>query len=214
MNPWHPLPHDIYSLVEHTPGTVLLHSSRPGVSAISRLFISPLKILEVRELAGIPALFAQIEDAIRRGHLAAGYFAYPCGEYFEPTATLSRRETDTLAWFGIYERCHSFDHTVAAFDSASPHQAPQKHQVPAETPASPMPIDFVLTQQQFAERIAQIHNWIRAGDVYQLNFTFPLHAQFAESPSALYARLSAAQPVDYGAFLHTAPGRHILSFSP
>ena len=214
MNPWHPLPHDIYSLVEHTPGTVLLHSSRSGVSAISRLFLSPLQILEVRKFAEMPTLFSQIEDAIRRGHLAAGYFAYECGEYFEPTAKLRRRETDPLAWFGIYEHCHSFDHTIAAFDSDPPRPAPQKDQVPAGTPAGPTPIEFALTQQQFAERIAQIHNWIRAGDVYQLNFTFLLHARSAESPSTLYARLSAAQPVDYGAFLHTAPGRHILSFSP
>ena len=214
MNPWHPLPHDLYSLVEHTPGTVLLHSSRPGVSAISRLFISPLKILELREFAEIPALFGQIEDAIRRGHLAAGYFAYHCGEYFEPTAKLRRRETDPFAWFGIYERCHSFNHSTAAFDSDPPHLALQKDQVPVETTAGPTSIEFALSQQQFTERIAQIHDWIRAGDVYQLNFTFPLHARFAEDPSALYARLSAAQPVDYGAFLHTAPGRHILSFSP
>jgi para-aminobenzoate synthetase/4-amino-4-deoxychorismate lyase len=32
--------------------------------------------------------------------------------------------------------------------------------------------------------------------------------------AALYARLRARQPVDYGAFLHSEPGRRILSFSP
>ena len=34
------------------------------------------------------------------------------------------------------------------------------------------------------------------------------------SAAALYARLRARQPVDYGAFLHCEPGRRILSFSP
>ncbi len=34
------------------------------------------------------------------------------------------------------------------------------------------------------------------------------------APPHLYARLRARQPVDYGAFLHWQPGRHILSFSP
>ena len=34
------------------------------------------------------------------------------------------------------------------------------------------------------------------------------------SIAAHYARLRSRQPVDYGAFLHWQPGRHILSFSP
>jgi para-aminobenzoate synthetase / 4-amino-4-deoxychorismate lyase len=214
MNPWHPLPHEIYSFVERTPGTVLLHSSSTCASATSRLFTSPIKIIEVRELGEIPDLFTQIEEAIHRGHLAAGYFAYESGECFEPTATLRHRETDLLAWFGIYERCKSFNHTLGAFESELPHLPVQKHKTAQETQPDPTSIVFALNQHQFTERIGQIHNFIRAGDVYQLNFTFPLHARFAETLAALYGRLSAAQPVEYGAFLHTQTGRHILSFSP
>jgi para-aminobenzoate synthetase/4-amino-4-deoxychorismate lyase len=50
--------------------------------------------------------------------------------------------------------------------------------------------------------------------VYQLNFTAPWRIEAPGSAAALYARLRARQPVDYGAFLHWRQGRRILSFSP
>lgn len=224
MTRWHPLPAAIYSFVENTPGTVLLESSRPGVSSISRLFTAPLRIIEARQFNELPALFARIEDAIRDGQFAAGYFAYECGQYFEPTAALrARRDTDLLAWFGIYDRCYRFDHAAGTFLDNEPFAEPQPQGAdfsssmsgPAdERISAPQVIQFGLTEQEFAQRIAQIHDWIRGGEVYQLNFTFPLRLQITEGPAALYGRLCDAQPVDYGAFLHCQPGRHILSLSP
>lgn len=211
----HPLPPKIFEYIEHTPGTVLLHSSRPGESRYSRLFTSPLQIIEVHSLDQIPALFSAIEHAIHQGHFVAGYFTYECAEYFEPAAVLPpRRDSDLLAWFGIYEKAHTFDHDLGAFD-CDPLPTPAVEPVSdAPVSAPPATLNFGLDEHPFSRCIHQIHEWIRAGDVYQLNFTFPLHAQFSESASALYARLAAAQPVDYGAFLHTRPGHHILSFSP
>ena len=86
----------------------------------------------------------------------------------------------------------------------------------AETaePAPEIAAEFGLAEADYARRIAAIHDWIRAGDVYQLNFTAPMRFEAPGSAAALYARLRARQPVDYGAFLHWQPSRHILSFSP
>ena len=71
-----------------------------------------------------------------------------------------------------------------------------------------------LSEEQYAVRIAAIHEWIRSGDVYQLNFSVPLQVRATGSPAALYRRLRSRQPVPYGAFLHWLPNRRILSFSP
>lgn len=210
----HPLPPHIFEFIEKTPGTVLLHSSRPGESRFSRLFTSPLQIIEVHSLDQIPSLFSAIEDATQQGHTAAGYFTYECAQYFEPAATMPPRgDSAPLAWFGIYKHAHTFDHHFGAFDLDPLLDFPPEQQLKRQ-PFTPSTPSFGLDEPQFTSRIKQIHEWIRAGDVYQLNFTFPLHTQFAESVSALYARLAAAQPVDYGAFLHTRAGHHILSFSP
>jgi para-aminobenzoate synthetase / 4-amino-4-deoxychorismate lyase len=215
MTPWHPLPPQIFRFIEHTPGTVLLHSSRPGDSRFSRLFTAPLQVIEASHLDDLPHLFSTIQSAIQQGRFAAGYFSYECAQYFEPAAAIRpRRASDLLAWFGIYAQSHTFDHRQGTFDSDPPPAPPLDPESEPQISGPPSAPSIALDEQQFHLCIDQIHDWIRAGKVYQLNFTFPLLAQFPEAPSSLYARLCAAQPVDYGAFLHTRHGYHILSFSP
>ena len=122
-----------------------------------------------------------------------------------------------MAWFGIYEESHVFDHTAGRFEGAEPPELERFRSQLAEAQSAPGPeiaAEFALSEAEYAARIAQIDEWIRAGDVYQLNFTAPMKFDAPGSAAALYARLRARQPVDYGAFLHYEPGRRILSFSP
>ena len=210
MRNWHPFPTALYSFAEQTPGTVLLESSRPGAAIFSRVFTDPVGVLEVRTSAEIAGLFPQIEDAMHRGHFVAGFLAYDGGTFFEPSAAL-RPGNDPLAWFGIYERCYRFDHTAGRFLDGEPTDLGSSLEPSA---ASSPETSLALDEQQFRARIEQIHEWIRAGDVYQLNFTFPMHVKTKLRPAMLYSRLRTAQPVDYGAFLHCQEGRHILSLSP
>jgi para-aminobenzoate synthetase/4-amino-4-deoxychorismate lyase len=216
---WHSAPEQLYSLVEHTPGTVLLECSKPGAAEPwTRLFTAPARVLSANQPAEIPALFAEIESAVAAGHFAAGFFTYECGACFEPTAELlPSRPGLPLAWFGVYENCHRFDHQTGTFAGGDP---PGLSRFTAENgdgqPAmetQPEAI-FSLTEQEYSQRIAAIHAWIRAGDVYQLNFTAPFAVRSSGSPAALYARLRSHQPVEFGAFLHGQPERRILSFSP
>jgi para-aminobenzoate synthetase/4-amino-4-deoxychorismate lyase len=69
----------------------------------------------------------------------------------------------------------------------------------------------------FTAAIARIHEAIRAGETYQVNYSYRLHGLAYGSPMALYQRLRARQPVAYGAFIALPPGddvTHILSCSP
>jgi para-aminobenzoate synthetase/4-amino-4-deoxychorismate lyase len=210
MDRWHPLPSETYTLIERTQGAILLESSRPGRSSLSRVFTNPLRVIEPRDGSDIDALFREIEEAIDRNLFAAGFFSYECGQCFEPAAIQHVAGSDSpLAWFGIYDHCHCFDHRLGVFiDEAPPRlSSPQSHES-----AQPS-LSLALDQSGYSDRVAQIHEWIRAGDVYQLNFTFPLNAEVAESPAQLYARLRMAQPVEFAAFLHS-PDHHILSLSP
>ena len=248
--PWHPLPAAVYALVERTPAALLLESSSAACSSracttggapepishepISRLFLSPLRVLIANEPQELPALFAQIETATAQGHFAAGFFTYECGNALEPKAApkagpkaaaqlVAHPSTaQPLAWFGIYPQSYLFDHAAGAFIDRDPPgltpaltntAAPASSSHPSSPPA-PLELRLALTPQQYASRIDTIHEWIRAGDVYQLNFTFPLRARIAASPAALYATLRSRQPVEYGAFVHWQPGRYFLSLSP
>ena len=222
----HPLPPEIYALVEQTPATVLLeggkqNDSETGEKPWTRLFTAPMRVCVAFSPAEIPSLFSEIGNAVAAGHCAAGFFSYECASCFEPKAgARAPKAGEPLAWFGIYERSYVFDHAAGKFECAEPSELERfRSQLPnAEAPSrSPEPeiaAEFALNESEYAQRITQIHEWIRAGDVYQLNFTAPMKFEAPCSAAALYARLRARQPVDYGAFLHCEPGRRILSFSP
>ena len=226
MTRWYHLPAEVYALVEQSPATVLLEGRKPqsGQQPWTQLFVAPLRICAAYAAREIPDLFAAIESAVAAGQCAAGFFAYECGTCFEPKATTHLPpEGQPLAWFGIYERSYVFDHETGAFIGGEPPalaqfrietQAAQDNRSPTFATESEIVACFSLAEPGYARRIAAIHEWIRAGDVYQLNFTAPFHVQAQGNISAHYSSLRARQPVDYGAFLHWQLGRHILSFSP
>jgi para-aminobenzoate synthetase/4-amino-4-deoxychorismate lyase len=219
MNRWHSLPAEVYALVENTPATVLLENAKPGAAEpFSRLFTAPLRVVAACEPAQIPNLFAQIGSAVAAGLCAAGFFAYECGVCFEPSAgQRPSRAGQPLAWFGIYARSYLFDHRAGAFLDGEPPELARfrrAHQAQDAVAGPPLDAGLPLTEEQYVQRIAAIHEWIRAGDIYQLNFTVPLRVKAPGSSSALYAQLRTRQPVEFGAFVHWQQGRHILSFSP
>lgn len=55
-------------------------------------------------------------------------------------------------------------------------------------------------KKQYLDDIAAIHEAIRRGDTYQINYTLRLHLQAYGNPVALYRKLR--QPVPYGALAH------------
>ena len=225
MTRWHPLPAEVYALVEHSPAAVLLEGRKPHCAECNtkpwtQLFMAPERAVSARTAGDIASLFTQIELAVSEGKYAAGFFSYECGNFFEPkAATRPPREGLPLAWFGIYERSYAFDHATGTFIGGEPPDLTrfkaeaQKAALPPEPPPENAG-EFALSEAEYASRVAAIHEWIRAGDVYQLNFTAPFRVNAPGSVATHYARLRARQPVDYGGFLHWQSGRHILSFSP
>jgi para-aminobenzoate synthetase/4-amino-4-deoxychorismate lyase len=70
------------------------------------------------------------------------------------------------------------------------------------------------TRTQYTEAIARIHDYIEAGDTYQVNFTQRLRCRVFGDPMAFYAALRAAQPVPFGVLAHLPGGGWVLSLSP
>lgn len=216
MNRRHSLPVEVYALVEQTPAAVLLESAG---GSVSRLFVEPMQTIEAREAAEIPALFAEIERATEAGHCAAGFFTYECGQCFERTAAMRPPAAgQPLAWFGIYSRAFVFDPSKESFVGGEPpglgRVRSDERDVERADAGVAVEAEFALTESTYAERIEAIKEWIRAGDIYQLNFTVPFRVKARGSAAALYARMRGRQPVEFGAFVHWREGRRILSFSP
>lgn len=225
MSRRHSLPAEVYALVEHTPATVLLECGKPTQTKtnpedFSQILAAPVRVCVANDTVEIAGLFREIETSISAGLAAAGFFTYECGNCFEPKAAMHPSPpAQPLAWFGIYEHAYRFDHATGTFPDGEPPglagfrtgEEKPDHPSPRETAVQ---ASLALTEEQYAERIAGIHEWIRAGEVYQLNFTVPFGVRVRGSVAALYAWLRNQQPVEYGAFLHWQPGRRILCFSP
>ena len=74
-----------------------------------------------------------------------------------------------------------------------------------------------LDEAEFDGAIGAIHEAIREGQTYQVNFTYRLSGQALGTPARLYQRLRSRQPVRYGALLGLPPGgdvQYVLSCSP
>ncbi|WP_261525938.1 aminodeoxychorismate synthase component I [Burkholderia multivorans] len=71
-----------------------------------------------------------------------------------------------------------------------------------------------VTRDGFGEAIGAVHDALRAGDSYQINYTYRLNFDVFGTPLALYRRLRARQPVRYGALIALPDGAWIVSCSP
>ena len=70
-----------------------------------------------------------------------------------------------------------------------------------------------LTKDAYLRRVAQVKEYIAAGDVYQVNLSQRFEMQTADEPYAIYERLRKFSPAPFGAFLDGGSFQ-ILSSSP
>ena len=190
------------------PGTVLLDTARPDAKNSRRLLFSqPRGVLTARTLGDVPALLEQLDAAVQDGLHVAGFLSYEAGYAFERAfAPLSRtRPSSTLeqplAWFGLYDAPAALDadQVEALLSGAATHRVCRPR--------------FSIEREAYAEKIARIKALIRAGDVYQINFTGAVRFGFEGAPLSLYRALRRRQRVPYGAFINTGQ-QHLLSLSP
>ncbi|HTB97542.1 MAG TPA: hypothetical protein VK716_11075, partial [Terracidiphilus sp.] len=85
MRQWHPVPAEVYALVERTPAAILLEHARPRPEPfVSRLFLEPSRILEAGTPEEIAPLLDAIESATGSRRYAAGFLTYEAAQALEP----------------------------------------------------------------------------------------------------------------------------------
>ncbi|WP_077315940.1 bifunctional anthranilate synthase component I family protein/class IV aminotransferase, partial [Basilea psittacipulmonis] len=70
------------------------------------------------------------------------------------------------------------------------------------------------SQAHFIEQIHRIHEHIRAGDVYQINYTDELSASFFGDPIYFYQKLRDAQPAPFASLMYHPDDGYTLCLSP
>lgn len=207
MKKYTPFPEHYYSLLSRS-GSVLLQTSRfDEDNRHSLLFIDPAEDLSARRPSEIAGVFACVEEAQRQGRYVAGYVSYDCGALAE-IGTADARATGPLLWFGIYDRAFVFDHEKGEFEGDAPSGAAVQ-----EASGELRAIGLAMSEDEHAARVAAIHEYIRAGDTYQVNLTTKVELEYSGSPVSLFSQLGRQQRVAYSAFISDGQ-RSILSFSP
>ncbi|MBI1403216.1 MAG: aminodeoxychorismate synthase component I [Porphyrobacter sp.] len=193
----------------HQSPFVLLDDARAGEAAADALlYEAPRALFVATRPEQVEAVLAEA-DAARREHggSLAGVIAYEAGLALEPKlaglAAARSGAAGPLVWLGLFD---------------APRRIPAA-EVPgwladrAAGPGTLGPLEPQLSPGGYAQGFAALKEAIRAGDIYQANFTYPLAGSFRGDPVGLYAALRGAAAAGYGGLLFD--GAHwLLSFSP
>ena len=186
-----------------TPPYVLLED-RLNAGAPGRLYANPIAVVRCDDIEGVDAAFRQIEQGLADGLHAAGLFAYELGYALEPklASQMPDDRKTPLLWMGLFEPPTLVAAGVldAAFASLGP----------------PPPITDLRPDNDRTSHIGKVEQVLRlieAGDVYQVNLTFPLRFLCPGDPLSLYAALRSRQPVAHGG-VAALGDMTVLSVSP
>ena len=109
--------------------------------------------------------------------------------------------------FGLYDECHVRRQHAGWADRNGPWMAPGGAQH----------LDFVpqMEKSAFCERVRKAKAYIAAGDIYQVNLSYPWIARWPQDldPLDFYLRLRRSSPAPFGAFLDLG-GTQVFSASP
>lgn len=159
-------------------------------------FGDPIRLIEAWEPAQVRAAFEAIDAARAEGFWVAGYGTYELGYALEDRllGLMPEDRRLPLLRFGVYQ---------------APALRPLQHGSTALTDPQPL-----WTQTRYEEAFDKVNAYIGAGDTYQINLTFPMEATYEGDPAALYAALTARQPVGQGALVLQEDAPDLLSRSP
>jgi len=158
-------------------------------------FHSPERVIIARTLADVPGAMAGVEQGLRDGLHAAGWASYEAAPAFDRALSAQRPSAVPLVCFGLFR---------------SAEVAP-----PLADPDLPTPITWTpaLSADQHARGVAAVREAIAAGETYQVNYTFRMHAAMGGPMEQLYAHLAREAAAPYAAFIDTGAWQ-LLSLSP
>ncbi|MFT3810048.1 MAG: aminodeoxychorismate synthase component I [Micropepsaceae bacterium] len=174
--------------------SLYLDDAGPGGRTV--LFADPAEWIVVRDPADVSRALARIDTAVASGKWAAGSFAFELGYLLEPRLTpLFRPGPDPLIAVGIYD-------------------GPRPSPFPAPTGAAAMATPSPLwTEADYTAAFNRVRDYIAAGDVYQVNLTFPLMLPVSGDPASRLAAWRTMARARHAA-LQRQDDRDIYSFSP
>ena len=236
-------PADYFAAIRHAPGAVLLDSGRPTADRgrydlmsawpQAELTLQPdesgrdflQRLRNSLQQLGNAALPDAYELPFAGGLI--GYLSYDFGRQLEQ---LPAHALDDLhlpdARLGLYAWALVTDHQAAtsqlvfhpSLEAAQRDSLIQLFSQPAPQLNGPFslkqPMQPDISASQYEQALRKIHDYIQAGDCYQVNYTQRFSAQCEGDAWTAYCALRQACPTPFSGFMSLADDNAILSLSP
>jgi para-aminobenzoate synthetase / 4-amino-4-deoxychorismate lyase len=158
----------------------------------------PREVLVAHALHEVRGVLQAVHAHAQSGRWCVGYVRYEAAPAFD--AALQTHVADgPYAWFTVHD-------APLPDDTLAPVVARGAEAAQVQWTGS-------LARADFDAKLSQIQEAIRAGELYQVNFTAPLHGVLQGEGHALFAALQRVQPEGYAAHF-TAQQEQVLSVSP
>ena len=187
-----------------TSFTLLDDSEADARHPSSRLYTDLHQELLCTGAAGFSALIDQLQDALHQGLHAVAVFSYELGA--ELQGMVHNNPEPCPSRILLYKACRQLNQEQVS-DWL-------EQQIDDQLVAGLAALRPSVSEDQFTHAIDRIQEYIRAGDSYQVNFTFRFHFTTYGNLCALYRRLRQRQSVPYGALIALPDGSAVLSLSP
>ena len=236
-------PADYFAAIRHAPGAVLLDSGRPTADRGRYDLLSawPEAELTLQPDESGRDFLQRLRNSLKQLGNAAlpdayelpfaggliGYLSYDFGRQLEQ---LPAHALDDLhlpdARLGLYAWALITDHQAAtsqlvfhpSLESAQRDRLIQLFSQPAPQLNGPFslkqPMQPDISASQYQQALSKIHDYIQAGDCYQVNYTQRFSAQCEGDAWTAYCALRQACPTPFSGFMSLADDSAILSLSP
>ena len=154
------------------------------IAGQERFYSAPVRRITAHRLDDVEPCFAVMAECLDQGLHLAGYASYELGYGLEPklAGLLPTGRLTPLLDFAAFERVQ--DRRPVAFDG--------------DAACAFGTLQPAWSLDDYVSRFERVMDYIRAGDVYQINLTFPLTGTVDGDAIGLFHQLRQRQPVRYG----------------
>ncbi|CEG57026.1 aminodeoxychorismate synthase component I [Legionella fallonii] len=235
---YHPFLYESYQQLSHLPGFVLLESTDRVRGRYDILSAYPYDRITIKEndfsqselltylKKRIPLSKSELALPFQGG--AIGYISYDLGASLlgiRANAQPTLRDLPLLD-LGLYDWAIIVDHYSKKITLFAANNHPATTDIKQEIirlwyERTSKNLRFtakstftpLISKDSYQESFRAIHQALKEGRSYQVNFTQPFHAEYEGDAWEMYKKVSAKNPVPFAAFLRTEQA-NILSFSP
>jgi para-aminobenzoate synthetase / 4-amino-4-deoxychorismate lyase len=169
-------------------------SPRKSTPSLRAAFEHPVEIIATNLTSTVTDVLKAVESRAKAGYWCVGFVEYEAASAFDSALQTHGPSESPVTWFAVFDCMHSL--TESGGGTAS------------------VEWDTVFKKEETDAAIIDIHRFIAAGDVYQVNYTGRMHGTLrAGDPFDLFSSLQRAQPTTFAAYIDTGIQK-VLSVSP